>query len=397
MIKICSLDFLNREKFGTDVMTADGTVLFHSDDKITPEIILRLYFKEIYAEESFLKEEPKVAVKNIEASVIAVSTGEETVSNLSSVEINIEEAELESVDISVIEDEKITSSDPRVVETNIKEEEKTLSGPKSVDVSIVKEEKITSSGPRSIDVSAIEKEETTASSGPRSVEANVKEEKASLGPRSVDVSVKEEETTTSSGPRVVETRPDISEEDQKGKEPLFSTKSAAKDTEIEKLNKNPEEEPLIFDEEQAKRIVEHSIKIGKLLNFSTNEIKELEQVAYYCNIGITKFKKADLSKKSFRKMKTFASYEKLLNEGVVPEEIAEVVKLCANDYESDTFPLNSKIPYHHIVALTSFYEESLAQNNSKLETLLKMLQMGGNQFNIFILHKFIKIMREANV
>lgn len=368
MIKICSLDFLNREKFGTDVMTADGTVLFRSEEKVTPEIILKLYFKEIYAEESFLKEEPKVAVKNIEASVATISKGEETASNLSSAETNIKEEEEkisstqpESIDISAVEEEKIISSGPRSIETNVKEEEEKIS-----------------SGPRSVDVSAIEKETTTSS-----------------GPRSVDISAIEEEKTTSSGPRVVETKTNIPEEDKKENRHLFSTESTSKDTEIEKLNKNPEEEPLIFDEEQAKRIVEHSIKIGKMLNFSSSEIKELEQVAYYCNIGITKFKKADLSKKSFRKIKAFASYEKLLNEGVVPEEIAEVVKLCANNYESDTFPLNSKIPYNHIVALTSFYEESLTQN-SKQETLLKMLQMGGNQFNIFILHKFIKIMRETN-
>ena len=55
MIKICSLDFLNNELFEADVMTADGRVLFNSDDKVTPDRLLILYFKEIYVKEA-LKE-----------------------------------------------------------------------------------------------------------------------------------------------------------------------------------------------------------------------------------------------------------------------------------------------------------------------------------------------------
>lgn len=177
---------------------------------------------------------------------------------------------------------------------------------------------------------------------------------------------------------------------------VVAANAPAENVEIE--IKNPEDAPLEFNEKQIEILVKNSIKMGKLLNFNEKELKDLEQVAYYCNIGITKFKKADLAKKEFRKMKAFASYEHIINEGVASQKIAEMVKLCASNYESESFPLDPKIPppYHSIVAITSYYEDMLAQNKSKQETLLKMLQLGGNQFNIFILHKFIKMMRDTN-
>lgn len=364
MIKICSLDFLNRENFETDVMTADGQILFNSDDKITPGIILKLYFKDIYVDESFLEEKTEAALENIEVSVAAVSN----------------EAELESSPLN----------GPRFVDAgDVKEE--TVLGPRFIDASFIKEEETGSSGPRFVETNIVE--EKTVSSGPRSIETNPVEGKTvSSGPRSIETTA-EEEKAASSEPSLAEAN--YIKDDENKKEQKLSTKNSFEDEEVV-IPKNPEDEPLVFDEETAKSIVIHSLKIGKMLKFSDIELKELEQVAYYYNIGITDFKKADLLKKGFRKRKVFASYEKLLNNGVVPEHIAEMVKFCANNYESESFALNSKIPYYHIVSLTSFYEESLAQNNSKQATLFKILQMGGNQFNIFILHKFIKIMRETN-
>lgn len=361
MIKICSLDFLNKENFGTDVMTADGKVLFHSDEKITPELILKLYFKEIYVDESFFKEESEIAEKNIEIDIAAINKIEESVLETGLVEAN------------TINEE--TAKIPRFIEAETKNEELSLSGPIFVEANAVN----------------INKENVK---GPRSIETEVKNEEASSGPRFIEAGAVNVSEETVKGPRFVETN---EVENKEKKSPLFSTENSAdKNPENENIKKDPENEPLVFDEKQAKRIVEHSIKIGKILNFSDTELKELEQVAYNYNIGITRFKKADLSKKGFRKMKVFASYEKLLNEENVSEKIVEMVKLCANNYESNAFPLNSKIPYYHIVGITSFYEELLSQNNSKQTTLFKMLQMGGNQFNIFILHKFIKLMREAN-
>lgn len=57
MIKICALDFLKKETFETDVMSAKGDILFSADDKVTPELILRLYFKDIYVLQPLSKPE----------------------------------------------------------------------------------------------------------------------------------------------------------------------------------------------------------------------------------------------------------------------------------------------------------------------------------------------------
>lgn len=345
MIKICSLDFLNKESFETDVMTADGRILFHSGEEITPAILLRLYFKEIFIAEPL--EEQKIEMNKVESTSFISSDESFSVPKLVKASVDEEEIEEEnSPELKVIE------TDETVIEENKK-------------------------GPKLIEVSEVDKEEDETTSGPRLVET--------------DDSAGEEEENKK-GPRVVDTTPISS---SKGTKIRYATSAGSLNQDVEEESNDAAntDTPLVFDEEQAKRIVQHSIKIGKMINFSDNDFKELEQVAYYCNIGISEFSKSDVLKKGFRKKKAFAGYEKLKNEGTVPEKIADLVRSCADNYESDAFPLDSKIPFHQIVAITSFYEE-LLQYNSKEVTLLKMLQIGGNQFNIFILHKFIKMMRE---
>lgn len=321
MIKVCSLNFLKEKYFKSDVMSADGTLLFNSGDEVTAEIILKLYFKDIYIEKPKVENEQEVVVEEAEN---LVSSG-------------------------------AYSSDLKNVSAS-------------------------SSG--DFQANAI-------ASGPRSIELDEK----SSGPRFVDsIDVAPSETDPSKGPRFVDTNLDAMNGTKKN--PYSSAINAqASGPEEETPVEDPENMPLVFDEDQAKRIVSHSAKLAKILNFSQKELKELEQAAYYCNIGISGFKKADLKNKEFRKMKAFASYKKLIDEATVPRDIAEIVKFCANDYSSESFPLDSKIPLQHVVAITSFYEDLLAKTNSKQDTLLKMLQLGGNHFNIFVLHKFIKLMR----
>ena len=52
MSKICSLDFLDKQEFDLDIISSGGIKLFSKGDKITPEILLSLYFKEIFAGKS---------------------------------------------------------------------------------------------------------------------------------------------------------------------------------------------------------------------------------------------------------------------------------------------------------------------------------------------------------
>jgi hypothetical protein len=336
MIKICSLDFLNKETFETDIVSADGSVVIKADTEVTQELILKLYFRNIYVNEPIKEEIPEVLAK--------VS-------------------------------EKIAEPETETEEAENGEQETEVDGQS-------KEEK--------------ENEEVNNEEQETDADGKDKEEKENKEARTRELGVvslkkEEEKDDNKKGPRMAEPKfgqEEVEQEESKSKE--------IKLVQIEVPEEKPEEKPLEFDEQQAKRIVDSSLKIGKMLDFSAKELKDLEQVAYYSNIGISKFKVKDLRKKEFNKMRAYASYEKLMEDETVTPEIAEMIKYCANNYDSNSFPFNSKIPYHHIVAITSYYETSLLQTNSKQETLLKMLQLGGNQFNIFILHKFINMMREAN-
>lgn len=231
MIKICALDFLKKETFDTDVMNANGDVLFSSEDKVTPEILLSLYFKNIYISEPL--------------------------------EIEIEET-------------------------------------------------------------------------------------------SVDIDESEEQ----------------------------------------------EDIKLGFDEAQGARVAKNALEIAKILDWNEEECKDLEQAAYYHNIGSMDLTKEDLLAKDFRIRRAEAGYTYLFKTLELPDRIAEVSKLYINNYDPNNFELDKKnrsnIPFHHIVAIASFYDEFLMKTSSKKEALMKMLRLGSNKFNLFVLHKFINKMRNTN-
>lgn len=413
MIKICSLDFLNREVFESDVMTADGLILVQSGEKITPDVLLRLYFKEIYIAQPLTEKER--VVSKVSAAVLADVTEE-----VSALESSLEvKAEAECIDEDAVSDvdfereldkKKKTKKGPRTAQENLDDnetDEKTSSQAES-DSDDGKNPKI-AGNKFDLDEEEIEDE----SNGPKKAKSKFEDDEDEEENGSKKAS-EEFGSDDEKGPKAAELNFDFVEEDG---EVIRGPKSAglskfeddidddkvspkvkkfAMGEEVEVPKINPEEMPLVFDEEQAKRIKQYSAQLAKIAGFSNDEIKEIELIAYNCNIGITRFKKADAVKKGFRKMKIFASYEKLIEEEIIPKHLAEMVKYIINLYESDTFKLDSKIPYYHIVAITSYYEEMLSQGKNKSDVLLQMLQLGGHRFNIFVLHKFIKMMREAN-
>lgn len=425
MNRVCSLDFLNSEYFTSDIKTSDGLVLFHAGDKITPEIILKLYFKEIYTDESAAEKiaetikdeiinETEVEVETeVEAKVEAEAETEVEAEAETEVEAEVEaeaEEEVEAKVEAVKSEAEITEKAEILTSTKSEIEAKT-----EPEAEIEEKEKITEEtktekkskkvkGPTKIESSAAKEksEENADIKGPQlaqtdSAEVLVEEkEDAKKGPHLADstLDIKLEEKEGTKGPRLAQK--DLISEDKDKKGPKLAGKENIEAEEEVIIKENPENKLLEFNENTAKRIVKYSLAIGKMLDFSPAELNELEQVAYYCNIGITKFKVTDSRKKGFSKMKFYESYQKLLNEETVSSDVAEMIKQCANNYESENFPLNSKIPCQHIVSMTSYYEDLLAKNNSKEETLLKMLQMGGNRFNIFILHKFIRMMSEMD-
>lgn len=231
MIKICALDFLKKETFTTDVISRDGKILYSAEDKVTPEILLSLYFKEIYSEE-------KIQVKN--------------------------------------------------------------------------------------------------------------------------------------------------------EDPVFQVR-----TEEDELN-----EKLVFDEEQALRVSKHSLEMAKILGWDEEECKDLQQAAYYHNVGDIELTKKDKLSKGYRQKRAEAGYHHLFKVLELPDKIAEVSKLYITNYDTNSFELDKKnrsnVPFHHIVAIASYYDEFLKNTASKNEAIIKMLRLGGNKFNIFILHKFLYKMRNTN-
>lgn len=315
MIKTCSLDFLNKENFETDVLTSDGRILCSSGDKVTPESILRLYFKEIY-----IKEEPKIEEAPNKASEEEVKK-EELVSQVSS--MNIESAVGEA----------------------------SIDGADTVKTKIIH----------------------TAESEDKIDDAHK--------PGIID---------SPDGLGHSKTAPGISYKDS-WKQGEKKDETAAKDIEEDELNK-----PLEFDEASAQKNSNYAYNLGKILKFSDSRLDELKKAAYYHNIGRTKFKKGDLSQKHFKTMQAIASYEVILNELKMSETIAETAKFCVENYNSATFKLNQEIPYAHIVAITSYYVNAFNKLQSKEDVLDRMLQLGGNKFNTFVLHKFIRLMKETN-
>lgn len=245
MHKACSLDFINREFFETDILDQDEKVLFKAGEKITPEIILRLYFKDIFIPENWSQEEPQLP--------------------------------------------------PEIAE--IPED-------------------------------------------------------------------------------VLEVKPDLVYPEEK--------KEIDNDGYI------------IFDEDLAKRTSELSLKIGKLLGYNQEELDDLEQGAYYHNVGITRFKSEDLTNPEITSLQAEAGYDILLNQRKMSEEIALCAKLWAEKYDTGAYKLGTSVPYHHIVAISRFYDKLLTKKLQKDLILKIMLQCGGNRFNIFVLHKFIKMMRDTN-
>jgi len=157
---------------------------------------------------------------------------------------------------------------------------------------------------------------------------------------------------------------------------------------------------LEFDEEQAQRVAQSSVILGQAIGMELQQIQELEKAAYNHNIGRTKLTEADLGKKDFKKKQAEAGYNMILTEKNLGEKIAEAARFynrkCQCSQINLKDPNHKELPYSHIVAITSYYDEQLCKNISKDEILKNMLQLGGNRFNIFVLHKFIYIMRTAN-
>lgn len=341
MIKVCSLEFVNKEFFGADIMTVDGRTLCAADEIVTPEKILKLYFKDIYVEnpleEEYVKrEKEKEATERLPKEATERTAG---VAAEKAAENEAEEATEKATEKAIEEVSEIIEEE--LIEEAIKAEEFEEVAEEIID-EIVEE------------INIEEKEQA---------EGLIKEK---IGDKQETKVAKEHKRTSMRGSELPEEDVPVVDDDMQ------------------------------FDEEQAQRVSDCAVKMGKKLKFSLQKLDELKQAAYYHKIGVTKFKKEEANKKDFKKVQAQAGYDIVL-EKEMPQAVAEAVKLWVVDYDSNAFSLEGEIPYAHIIAICDYYDNSVNnKNRSKEETLLKMLQFGGNKFNIFVLHKFVKMMGDSN-
>lgn len=157
---------------------------------------------------------------------------------------------------------------------------------------------------------------------------------------------------------------------------------------------------LEFDEGHAQRVRDYAVKIGKLIGIPKDKLAELKDAAYYHDIGRTKFTESDLKKANFDMWQGEAGVNILIKERQFPKHIADVANSHLKHYNSARFPLikeeRANIPYAHIVSIANCYDELCYKNLGKKKALEKMIQIGGGKFNIFILHKFIRAMRDSD-
>ena len=156
--------------------------------------------------------------------------------------------------------------------------------------------------------------------------------------------------------------------------------------------------PLEFDEEQAQRVSALSVRLAALLSLDSRQQDEVKQAAYYHNIGRSMFRLLDLKESDFKKKQAVAGYNHILNTLKLNPKIAEAAMFYNKKYQSSELNLKtgrqSDFPYSHIVAITNYYDTLINEGLSEGATIMKMLQLGGNKFNVFILHKFINMVRK---
>lgn len=213
----------------------------------------------------------------------------------------------------------------------------------------------------------------------------------------VKVIVQEPETV-----EVAELETEISEDNQidmeiEGDESPDSTEDSelAEEETVEEENLDDKLEP--YSEEQVNKISDIALKLSSMFGYSEPEKEKLKKIAKYCNISLDQFTKRDLKDKKFSLNKAKKSHEMLMTQPGVSDEVKNAIGGIVDVYDTVNFSLDPKIPLTHIMFIIYIYEDLMLKfDNNKERVLEKMLQYGGNRFNVFVLHKFLKIVREMN-
>ena len=443
MIKVCSLEFLNKSSFEADVMLSDGRVLFNAGSEITPEILLKLYYKDIYVEKSLCKAAKSAAAlkhsqKENEEVLVGVGITLAASGEVSPTGADLKpagkdgEGSAEGVELKTAEKAGELNSE---LSADVKAEE--------VDLKAVKKDGEGTS--ELVDLDAVIRDEDNPDSedytgttpkvrfGGRRVGDNKVATSAIIGPKSTsevdgevvsdsdtEIQAKVEapvDTEIAAEAEAIDSAEAESDEDLEGevdpvtgKRIALSARKAGgavphkqstthKPSEpIEVVPPKDTNGPLEFNEEQAQRVSALSVRLAKILSMDLRQQDDVKQAAYYHNIGRTKLKQSDLTEPDFKKRQAVAGYNHILNNLALSPKIAEAAMFYNKKYQSSELNLNSgknsDFPYSHIVAITNYYDDLISDGLSQNATLMKMLQLGGNKFNVFILHKFINMVRK---
>jgi len=349
MIKISALDFLNIDFADVDILDRSGNVILEKGSPITQQWMLKHYFKEIFVEEVFADNlSNTVETKTTQTvSTTPVQTIQSEVNKEINKNISVNEIPAQS---ESIESNEITPPSVQIQKTESVNEN--LSTPQitpAVNIETTEQQSIPSI-PKTEDVSE-----------------NVQD--APALPAENNETVKSEEKT---------------EKQTQAPAPV--------------KEKEPEEPPvqLKFDEEVAKEMETNAEKLAKMFGFTPREIEDIKKTAHYCNASLDQFTTADIKKKDFGVKKAKLSYDMIQDKLGFSEMVKDSILSHENPYDSALFGLAKKIPYAHIVSIVSnYYTLRQMYKGDKEKTLRRMLEYGGNKFNIFVLHKFIRMMRSA--
>lgn len=451
MIKVCSLEFLNKNSFDVDIMLSDGRVLFSAGSEITPEVLLKLYYKDIYVEK------PLMAALKSGAELKTSSTKEDEESMVSagvySSGATTDESSSAVADLKVgakVGEEVILEAEADERKANSAKEE-TVSGGVELKSSEKGGKSSSDGGSDGVELKAVTRDggETSelveleavsrAEKDSESENYSGTKSKTSLGghgggsrtvatsaiigskdAKGAEVAVEldsENKIETEAENTVVAENIDVAASETEGVSKSSADTSVAAgarksggtvghkksetphpETPVEPVIEEDPNPPLEFNEEQAQRVAELSVRLAAVLSMGAKQQDEVKQAAYYHNIGRSKFRKLDLEEKDFKKRQAVAGYNHILNDLKLSPKIAEAAMFYNKKYQSSELNLKSgkqaDFPYSHIVAVTNYYDELTSEGLSKSATLMKMLELGGNKFNVFILHKFIHMVRK---
>lgn len=402
--------------FETDLKTAEGITVIPSGSKVTPELILKLYFKDIYIDDS-VKESSQLNVVNVldtpsivgsevqvpqaepvsvvDSDVVGIQLKEpkaplpdiskkmqqDSVSQIQDVNFDFES------DQSVVNSSMLGSDNSGVKEPPQPQIDLEVSAPKSSLPSM--DSPSLSLGPQQVmpDI-----EGSSSIGGPSPTLPNMDSVLSNSGPKQALPDIEEKSET--GGPRPV---PKFMDLDDDVSAPVKASVIVDKPSFEEKVPEPVEVNPVLkFDEQQAQRMAKLAVELGVLLKYAGKDLDDLRDAALYCNRGVISFRQDDVKKRDFEIHKALESAQMAAIEGKLSERAIESIRLHPNDYESASFSLKQKIPHYHIIAIVYYYEKILKKEGSKMLVLDRMLQLGGNKFNIFVLHKFINMMKDIN-